>query len=673
MKLLYYIAVVAVIGALFLIFNAQPALAQDVKIVCSGGEAGPFPYPIGYVATGVTYKEGCGGPITAPNAYIMEKPLGRKNLSICSINEQAIPNGYVIVGLQADPKCFYAPGSLGNPGYTNMIRIAIPDPDPDSVIEPDAGFSFFNKSARRICNASPIPPGFLKIPGTGVSDFSGTCGWNTFPSPGGSFLISRKEGIPAYFPQPQIKAIPNVYTPKNVRLLDFSDGRLQFESYQAGAVTPLNNNGNQDYVNGSVINSGPTYAHTSRFPYVMHDDKRDLILLHPGTFETVKLGASVGYRAGNGKYRFVGMFARANTFSRAGDGVSVGVFKNLDTTPLFTAEISSNYLVNHYDPFFPPGSTLFGITHLFSSGISFDLELFLTEGDVVRFVVFSGPGKVDGTFDVTGLLLNTTFTCPTITLQPLALAEGVAGVSYNQSLSASPDSSQYSYAITKGSLPQGLALNNGIIGGTPTVTGKFTFTITATDKSGCTGTREYALTVNCPAITLPMLPNGTVGTPYTQTITPSGGIAPYKLFISGLPPGLVATITSSLGNVVIAGTPVQSGLFPVSIYMLDANNCEGRKTSTINIAAPPCALVIYPESLPSPVIGRPYLQPLSVNSPGTYTFSLVAGALPPGLQLTKVLGAAYITGTPTVRGTYSFTLKAQVGLCESMRTYTLTF
>ena len=57
MKKLYYNMVVAAIGGLFLIFNAQLALAQDVKIVCSGGEAGPFPYPIGYVATGVTYKE----------------------------------------------------------------------------------------------------------------------------------------------------------------------------------------------------------------------------------------------------------------------------------------------------------------------------------------------------------------------------------------------------------------------------------------------------------------------------------------------------------------------------------------------------------------------------------------------------------------------------------------
>jgi hypothetical protein len=75
----------------------------------------------------------------------------------------------------------------------------------------------------------------------------------------------------------------------------------------------------------------------------------------------------------------------------------------------------------------------------------------------------------------------------------------------------------------------------------------------------------------CPVITLspPTLPNGAVGTAYTQTMTASGGTAPFIFTSTGvLPPGL----TLSAGGV-LAGTPTTAGTFNFTIRATDANGC----------------------------------------------------------------------------------------------------
>src|SRR5207249_2302182 len=96
---------------------------------------------------------------------------------------------------------------------------------------------------------------------------------------------------------------------------------------------------------------------------------------------------------------------------------------------------------------------------------------------------------------------------------------------------ASPNANGYSYAVVSGALPDGVTLNSssGLISGTPTTLGNFSFTIKATDTNGCSGSQPYALSINCATISLlpSTLPNGVVGASYSQGITPSGGTAPY--------------------------------------------------------------------------------------------------------------------------------------------------
>ncbi len=112
-------------------------------------------------------------------------------------------------------------------------------------------------------------------------------------------------------------------------------------------------------------------------------------------------------------------------------------------------------------------------------------------------------------------------TCPYVTLRPATLVAGAAAVNYSQSVNASGGVSPYSYAAS-GSLPGGLVLSsNGIISGMPTNLGSFSFTVTATDANGCTGSSNYTVNVSCGTITLSpaMLPDGNLGVNYSQILT----------------------------------------------------------------------------------------------------------------------------------------------------------
>jgi hypothetical protein len=95
----------------------------------------------------------------------------------------------------------------------------------------------------------------------------------------------------------------------------------------------------------------------------------------------------------------------------------------------------------------------------------------------------------------------------TITIVQTLLANGFVGVPYSDQVTATGGTPPYNFTISAGALPNGLTLGpDGVIMGTPTAAGTFTFTVRATDSAASTpGTHQYTLT---PAINTVMSPTG---------------------------------------------------------------------------------------------------------------------------------------------------------------------
>ena len=180
--------------------------------------------------------------------------------------------------------------------------------------------------------------------------------------------------------------------------------------------------------------------------------------------------------------------------------------------------------------------------------------------------------------------------CPIITVNPATLPNGTAGVAYNQIVTATGGTAPYTFTVSAGALPPGLALNGstGAITGSPTTPGTFNFSITATDANGCIGSRLYTMTIaaaGCPAITVSpaTLPPATANAPYAQAVTASGGTPPYVYTVASgaLPAGLTLNPATGL----ISGTTVQTGLFSFTIRATDSAGCLGSTSYTLTVLA----------------------------------------------------------------------------------------
>jgi outer membrane autotransporter protein len=246
----------------------------------------------------------------------------------------------------------------------------------------------------------------------------------------------------------------------------------------------------------------------------------------------------------------------------------------------------------------------------------------------------------------------------TIAIAPATLPNPVVGAAYAQTLTVSGGTAPYTFAVTTGTLPTGLALNaaTGAISGTPTASGTFAFTVTATDANAQTGTQAYSLTIAVPTLTIApaTLPAGDIGTAYSQTLTTTGGTAPYTYALDSgaLPAGLTL---SNAG--VLSGTPTAAGTFNFVVRSTDSTGgtaATATRSYALTIAA--ATITIAPATLPGAVVGSAYAQTLTASG-GTapYAFSVSAGALPTGLALSS---GGVLSGTPTAAGSYAFTIAA---------------
>ena len=284
--------------------------------------------------------------------------------------------------------------------------------------------------------------------------------------------------------------------------------------------------------------------------------------------------------------------------------------------------------------------------------------------------IISGTPSVAGTFSFTAQVSDTgnpqqTVSKPlnitildTLVVTTTALSNGVVSAAYTATLSAGGGTLPYTWSITNGSLPAGLMLSssNGIISGTPSVAGTFSFTAQVSDAGNPQQTVSKPLSItilDTLVVTTTTLSNGIVNTAYSATLRGNGGTLPYTWSITNgsLPAGL--TLSSSNG--IISGTPILSGTFNFTARLSDAGNPQQTVSKPLSITILD-TLVVTTTTLSNGVVSAAYTATLAAGG-GTppYTWSVTNGSLPAGLTLSSSNGI--ISGTPIVSGTFNFTAR----------------
>ena len=245
---------------------------------------------------------------------------------------------------------------------------------------------------------------------------------------------------------------------------------------------------------------------------------------------------------------------------------------------------------------------------------------------------------------------------PALGITTASLPGGNVGLPYSQTLGASGGTPPYTFSLTAGSLPLGLALNplTGVISGTPTTAGSSNFTVGVSDALAATATKALSITIAPPlAITTSsVLPAGTVGRSYSAGLAASGGTPPYsnwQVVAGSLPAGLA--LNASTG--VIGGIPNAAGAFGFIVQVSDSVSVTTTKAFSLTVSA---AVSITTTSLPTAVVGVVYSQTLSASGGSLpYTWFVLLGVLPPGITLNSSAGT--LTGVATAAGTFTFTVQ----------------
>jgi hypothetical protein len=207
----------------------------------------------------------------------------------------------------------------------------------------------------------------------------------------------------------------------------------------------------------------------------------------------------------------------------------------------------------------------------------------------------------------------------------------------------------------------------GLLSGTPTQNGLYTFSVQVCDSttpqpqclSGTTTLAVNGPPVDPLQILTTSLPGGVAGTPYDVILQGEGGVPPYQWSTtSQLPTGLQVT---SGGE--ISGVPSQPGSYVLNIVLADSQGTTPATAALALAIALPPPPVITSTSLPDGQIGVSYpatqLQASGGQPP--YTWAIMAGSLPGGLHLSS---SGSISGTPMLTGslkpkTFSFTVQVK--------------
>jgi Putative Ig domain len=250
---------------------------------------------------------------------------------------------------------------------------------------------------------------------------------------------------------------------------------------------------------------------------------------------------------------------------------------------------------------------------------------------------------------------------------------GTTGVPYSYQIKGRDGTGCVPYVTfrTSGALPTGLSMSSGgLISGTPTQSGEWTFWIIMQDipasQGGASWCGDDASTEKQFSITIvqglqivqrqAVLTPGQLTVPYSQQFTTTGGGNPTWTATGTLPAGLTLSASGLL-----SGTPTAAGDYSFKVTATDGSRSDAQ---TYSMSVVPKLQIGPTKSIAEAGVAFQLTPQATGGKPG-YTWAL-DGTLPAGLTLDPATGA--ISGTPTTAGRsdLKLTVKDSLGLTSTV-------
>ncbi len=264
--------------------------------------------------------------------------------------------------------------------------------------------------------------------------------------------------------------------------------------------------------------------------------------------------------------------------------------------------------------------------------------------------------SLSGTITVNALPTITLTSATTTATQTVCANTAIANITYSLGGSSTG-------ATLTGSLPAGVTgtFNAGTytISGTPTSTGTFNYTVTSV--SPCTNVSlSGTLTVNA----APTLSLSSAAATAAQTVCNNSPITNITYAIGGsgngatvtatLPPGVTGVFNA--GVFTISGTPTSAGTYN---YTVSTVSPCANLTLSGTITVTPLATISLSSATGTDaqtVCNLNAITSITYNLGGSATSATVSGTLPGGVTGSYNAGVFTISGTPTVTGTFNYTV-----------------
>ena len=255
---------------------------------------------------------------------------------------------------------------------------------------------------------------------------------------------------------------------------------------------------------------------------------------------------------------------------------------------------------------------------------------------------------------------------PKLTIGPESIATtGTVGATYTVPMTANLADAK-TWSIVAGSLPPGLAIgtSNGVISGTPTAAGSYTFTVRAEINASRSDTKTLTIAVRdrlAIAASTPFAAGSTVvrtevGVIFDAALLATGGFGTYTWSVSGdVPLGL--TFDSFGGT--LTGAPEEAGSYRFTVSVADSEGRVAAYSARVIVAE---RLAISTQPFRAGKVGRFYRVKLrSLGGVGPVSWRLKRGPLPRGITFDRFTGSFF--GRPTKIGTW----RVSVEVVDSLR------